>query len=425
MRRNRLFLGIVLLLVSTLILSIGNSSIFHESDDRASFVLAREVHDPITIYNNTNLLEQKYANNWTGTGEPDSPITISDYRIEFSYEGITLMNVDLSWAIVNCETGDYDTQYWGSTGIKIVNCSNGVIEDSLAHMKDIGIFIEKSHHISLSYNMVHDCANGVIVSESKHIVVHKNNLGWNDWVGLNFTYTDRCTATDNSIIAVPDFGIQCLFDKNTYLAGNEISSTYLEDEYDEFENIGIFNYGSWNLAMWSNYIHECVIGLEMWMVNGSWFWENKIGNCTEFCIRLADGTFNVTIVRNCIGPTNGTNAYDSGEFNHWDEPYDEIGNHWSDYNGTGVYNISGPAGSVDHYPNRYTCEDSEPTSTTPQETTSSETGTTSSTSSTSSTSPTTGFGDEEFQQMILLVSISSSLVILLVVVLIVRSGKGA
>ncbi len=404
---------VALLLLVTV--SICNAEFVTNSADVAevySNASMRESHDPIIIQGNSDFLAQKAANNWTGTGEPHAPITISNYRIEFSDEGITIRNVNLHFMIINCETGDYGSQYWFSTGIKIINCTNGAIEESVAHMKETGILIDSSSHISLHYNTVHDCATGVTVSDSQFIQLDNNNFGWNDWVGVNLTLTDHCTVNENSIISVPHYGIQCWFDKSTSIINNEITSDYLDDEHDEFANVGIFNYGSWNLAMWNNHIHECAIGLEMLMVNGSWVWESVVGNCTEYCIYLGDETFNVTIVDNFIGPSIVSNAYDSGTSNHWDELYGEIGNYWSDYSGTGYYYISGPVGSIDHFPNGFhagnftvpTIHNTSPTDPT-------------------STSPTTNPEGGEFQPVFLAISIGSSLVILIVIVLMIRSGR--
>jgi parallel beta-helix repeat protein len=50
------------------------------------------------------------------------------------------------------------------------------------------------------------------------------------------------------------------------------------------------------------------------------------------------------IIHNGIGQ-----ATDDGSANFWDDGISE-GNHWSNYNGSGVYQIDGSAGSVDNYP---------------------------------------------------------------------------
>ena len=107
-------------------------------------------------------------------------------------------------------------------------------------------------------------------------------------------------------------------------------------------------------------------------------------------------------------------AFDAGEENSWDSSYEEIGNYWGDFNGTGYYYIDGPAGSIDHYPNTFTCDcgvgnytgGSNDCSTCP----------------TSITGNTTGT-DDIVEPLVLVISIGASAVIVIVVILIMRSGK--
>ncbi len=49
---------------------------------------------------------------------------------------------------------------------------------------------------------------------------------------------------------------------------------------------------------------------------------------------------------------NTKDAYDSGEGNTWDDGL-SVGNWWQSYEGEGVYEIPGPAGSIDRYPRFY------------------------------------------------------------------------
>jgi hypothetical protein len=400
--------------VSTLVYCSGYISISPIITEGYSTASLRDSHEPITILNNSDFLAQKEANNWTGTGEPHDPITISDYRIEFSYEGITIMNVDLHFAIINCETGDYETEYWGSTGIRINNCTNGAIEESLAHMKHIGILIEDSIHITLHYNTVHDCYTGVKVLWSKFILLDNNNFGWNDWRGIEMNRTDMCTVTDNSIIAIPDYGIVCTHDNSTQISGNEITSTYLEEEYEEFAGFGFYSINSWNLALWANYIHECRTGIRMDYANGVWIWEGNVTLCTEYGVYLSEETFNITLLDNYIGPCEKSNAYDAGSNNHWDEPLLHVGNYWSDYNGTGYYYIPGPAGSIDHFPNGFIPGDDGHTETTLPGT---------SPTDQIPTNTTTGPDDGEFQPLLLAISVGSTVVLVVAIILIFRSGR--
>ncbi|TFG27371.1 hypothetical protein EU528_13010, partial [Candidatus Thorarchaeota archaeon] len=58
---------------------------------------------------------------------------------------------------------------------------------------------------------------------------------------------------------------------------------------------------------------------------------------------------NSTVFSNRIGG-NSPNAFEyGGENSHWDDNV-SIGNFWDDYDGTGVYEITGDAGAIDNYP---------------------------------------------------------------------------
>ena len=349
--RYKTILGLLLALL--LIGALGSSgknviSLIEPTETGVSYAQI-VVHEPIIIESNDDFLSLKEANEWSGSGFPGDPIEIANYMISFYYEGITIKNVDLHFAIINCETGDYGSEYWGSTGIKLINCSNGLIEDSVAHMKNTGIFIADSCNIRISSTTTHDCYTGLTVVESKYVYVENNNFGWNDWIGVNFTLTDQCTLVENSIISIPEYPILCVSDKSTYIQDNIITSSLWDVE--EFEGVCIFSFDSWNIAINDNIIDECQFGLKMILTNGSWVWENVFSNSTECTIYLGEGTYNITVVNNTIGPTTGSNAYDSGSENAWDDPYSQIGNYWSDYSGSGFYYIPGPAGSIDHFPN--------------------------------------------------------------------------
>lgn len=395
----------MLLLLGTLGSSMKSLTSLVEPIDTDVLLAQLEVHEPIIVRNNTDLLSQQMANEWSGSGEPGNPIMISNYWISFSYEGITIMNVDLHFAITDCDIHDTDSEYWGSTGIKLINCSNGLIEGSQAHMKDTGIFICDSFNIRISHTTTHDCYTGLTVMESQFVYVENNNFGWNDWVGVNFTLTDQCTLVENSIISIPDYAVVCVRDKSTYIRDNNITSNLWDEEM--FEGVCIFSHDSWNIAINDNFVDECQFGLEMIMTNGSWIWENSFSNSTECSVYLGEGTYNITVVNNTIGPTSGSNAYDSGTENSWDDSYSQIGNFWSDYSGIGYYFIPGPAGSIDHFPNGTIPDGGNITTTT------------------TTTTTTNGTGNETpLQQLSLILAMGSSVIIIVMAVLILKNRPG-
>ncbi len=410
--RNRNVLTFALVLLLSLILLSVDGVALEDTNSRnvqSSFV-ERIEHEPIIIDGNADMLTQKSTNEWEGTGESSSPITISNYKINFYDQGITIQNVDLYFVIDNCEVADIDSQYWGSTGIKLVNCQNAVIRNSIAHMKETGIFIKFSESVTVTGSTVHDCSAGISVEDCDYVNINNNNFGWNDFVGVNITGSNGCTIYDNSILAIPYFGIMCIVDTNTFLSSNVVSSTALEEE--EIDHVGILSFYSTNFAMHNTTIFNCSINLEMQYTNGSWIWDCCFLNAKDYCVFLHEDTYNVTIVECCFIPLEGITAYDGGEANTWDNSWDEIGNWWSDWTGSGYYYISGPAGSIDHYPNRITCDCPD------FNTTITSTGLTNHT-----TTSNESWSGDGVEPLVLMISIGSTVVIIIVVVLIIKSNR--
>jgi len=404
--RNTLIFGLILILVCTQARVGGQVPADLDVAGVQSSLAERIDREPIFIDGNADLLAQKVTYNWAGTGESDSLITIANYRVDSYETGITIRNVDLHFVIENCETRDLEMQYYSSIGIKLDNCTNGIISNSLAHMKETGILIKHSDYITLNGSSVHDCMAGVSVEDSNHITISNNDFGWNDWVGVNITGSNQCVVYANSILSIPQHGIQCIVDTSTYISNNVITSVYLEDDEYEYDHIGIFSYYSVNLAIQETTVYDCERGLEMQATEGSWVWDCCFVRTIEFGVYLHDDTLNVTIVENCIIPLEGITAYDGGEANSWDVVSEEIGNYWSDYSGSGNYYISGPAASIDHFPNLFTCD----------------CGDSNYTEWLTTTSNTTELG-EGVDPLVMMIAIGSSVIIVFVVVLIFRSNK--
>ncbi|MFW9806006.1 MAG: NosD domain-containing protein [Candidatus Thorarchaeota archaeon] len=333
--------------------SVSGSSI---SVDNQTLAAQRVDHGPILIQNNTDFLAQKIVNGWSGDGSGSFPIRIPDYRIEGYQVGIEIANVDLSFLISNCETSNYELTYLDSVGIRIRNCTMGVITHSYAHMKEIGLSIEDSYNITIAETTTNDCHTGISVSNSTYVFIESNNLGWNDSTGIVLNQTERCWIYDNSLIALPDYGILCTRTNFTTIAENNITSTYLGD--DQFSHYGLASYSSWYLIIESTEIAFCKVGIDL-INNGHSYvaFCNIVGN-TEFGIMLHSSSYNITLNSNYLG-FNGINAYDTGSNNYWDS------NYWSDYTGQGYYNIPGGQ-SVDLNPRLFpgeTIEDPPPTTT--------------------------------------------------------------
>ena len=313
-----------------------------ESTDNQFLTAQRVDHQPIRIHNNSQLLLDQSINGWPGSGTPDSPIEISDYRIENNDIGIWIEHVTLAFIIHNCETNNWDTSYWDSIGIWIRNCTYGAILDSYVHMKEVGIKIEDSDNITIYQTTTHDCHTGVSIFNSSNILLDSNNLGWNDYIGVIFNQTENCWITNNLLIALPDYGIICTQDNFTSIMDCVITGAYLGD--NQFSHNGIVSLSSRYLDIHRVDIVNCIIGIELFETRHTIVLDCNIANNTDYGLYLHPETYNVSILSNHFGPENGINAYDDGYGNDW------YYNYWSDYSGSGYYFIPGLDESIDTEP---------------------------------------------------------------------------
>jgi len=268
-------------------------------------------------------------------------------------------------------------------------------------MEETGILIRFSNSTKVTGTTVHNCSAGITIDGCRNLKINNNDFGLNDFVGVNITGSVTCIVYDNTILSVPYFGVICVVDTNTYLVNNVISSADFDNEISD--HVGVYSFHSVNFAMHKTKILDCFTNLMMEHTNGSWVWECCFLSASEYGIYLSEDTYNVTVVECCIIPSDGITAYDGGEANSWDNPYDEIGNFWSDWSGTDYYYISGPAESIDHYPNRFACDCGD----------------------SNYTIPTTNgsWTGEGVEPLVLLIAGSSSIIIIVAIVLIIRSNK--
>jgi parallel beta-helix repeat protein len=181
-------------------------------------------------------------------------------------------------------------------------------------------------------------------------------------------------------------------------------STILNCSLKNTGNSGIHMYESNASSISNSSFISCQTGIWLRHVDHSSIIGNEILYNDEWGIYLDSQCENNAVYYNKIGWNTRGNAEDDGAVNLWDDDISR-GNAWSDYSGSGVYDIPGDAGSVDRYP-----EVLEGPSTTTT------TGTTP-----SSTTPTTGPVDIDIP--IVLILAGGIGVLFLVVVVIVFKRK--
>ncbi len=127
---------------------------------------------------------------------------------------------------------------------------------------------------------------------------------------------ENCTITRSSFNNSMDYGLYIYYSDNTTIDSCILASN--------------------QFGLYLAYSVNCTIEDSIFLYN--YYYGIYLSYGVEFC----------QVFGNKIG-WNGYNARDYGSNNTWDDGYG-LGNFWHDYEGSGVYQISGPAGSVDRFP---------------------------------------------------------------------------
>ena len=217
-------------------------------------------------------------------------------------------------------------------GIFLSHSSNNNILNTTIHKnRDTGILIESSFNNTVSYNY---CA-GIRLSSSGYNTVSGNIiLGERQPLtnktidGIKFYSSDYNIVTNNTIMG-NNYGIYLLDSSANLILNNTIKSNY----------DGLYFYSSSNNEITKNTVSEN----------------------SNYGLFFGRQTTNNFVYLNIIANNEIKGARDNGIGNHWNTT--RKGNYWSDYDGTGVYKISGTAGSKDYHPLSNIQEISETTTT--------------------------------------------------------------
>ncbi|MHA1686548.1 MAG: right-handed parallel beta-helix repeat-containing protein [Candidatus Heimdallarchaeaceae archaeon] len=101
-----------------------------------------------------------------------------------------------------------------------------------------------------------------------------------------------------------------------------------------------------------NYIAYCTNGIDLYNMSNAIIYGNTLYS-NGYGVYVEANCANNTIHHNNFTKNNipeMSQAYDAGVNNTWYDPLTLEGNYWSDWNGTGIYPIDGPANSFDPYP---------------------------------------------------------------------------
>ncbi|MHA1959640.1 MAG: NosD domain-containing protein [Candidatus Thorarchaeota archaeon] len=288
-------------------------------------------------------------------------ITIQDNTIADSITGVVLYDSE------NCEVLDNVFSNMTSRAIGLMNSRNctvrgntmdasGIridgatlsmwrhdISENTVSGKTIGYFLD-SEDIEIDgsqYSQVFlvDCTSVTVEGGDFHDVS----------TGVSIAFSDSCEVRNIEAHDTLFGGIRLLRSDDCIIEGNRIHN----NSYRYGRDGGINLQWVINCTIRSNHIYwNYGSGIQTWYgaaaVNCT-IVNNAIYNNTDYGVALFDGYGNM-IYGNALGWNEEENAWDHGADNVWDDGI-SVGNWWSDYEGEGVYNITGDAESVDRFPN--------------------------------------------------------------------------
>lgn len=226
--------------------------------------------------------------------------TYWNHTVENNYMGNKKIGYIMDYSDTVIEADDYSQ-------IIMVFCQNVTVTNGVFSNANIGVIIAYSDGCGL-----------------RNSVITENTL-----TGIELFYVTSCTISDcnitqNGLNYYGSGGLSLQWTDGTLITRNRIYS-------NNGTGISTDHYGSRN----------CII------------YNNVITNNTLHGIYLSYSTRDNIVYGNVIGWNELGNAQDDGTNNTWDNGLD-VGNWWSDYNGTGVYKILGEANATDRFPQNCT-----------------------------------------------------------------------
>ncbi|KXH76474.1 MAG: hypothetical protein AM326_06990 [Candidatus Thorarchaeota archaeon SMTZ-45] len=240
---------------------------------------------------------------------------------------------DSNW-ISDCLVGIHDS--FCNTSIHIANQINYCSK---------GIFLQESRQSHTEYNILFDNIVGIEIEYSYNIILSHNNISYSQSNGFTLNNVDTCAMTDNLIHNSIDTGL-----------------AIYQSQYVTVTN-GTFYSNGQSACVLIEFSNNCVLsdcevrdnsygGVYLESSTDCLIINNVIMNNLLDGIRIMGSSNQNTVYGNTLALNIGGNGKDYGINNAWDDGMG-IGNIWDDYSGTGVYQIPGSAGSIDHYPLLY------------------------------------------------------------------------
>ncbi|MCE7741922.1 MAG: hypothetical protein GOP50_05645 [Candidatus Heimdallarchaeota archaeon] len=313
------------------------------------------VSPAIAIYQNSHFA----LNGFAGNGTESNPYIIENLKINTDTNyGIYVEGTNSHFIIRNCLVDAY------MIGINIYDCAPGTATIYNNTCKSIkggtGIQTLYSPNITVSDNICENNYGGIIVDLCENATISNNHCGFND-MPIGVFYSKNSYVFNNTCDYSSNVGVYVVGSNGTTIANNTI------------DDIGGSNWGgnraidlsySSNITIKHNLISDCGVGIELFAIQESESFGNIIMRCDSYGFYVdwystdwpsANNTFHHNfLVGNAWSYSYWSNptsqALDRGQNSVWYDVNTNVGNYWSNYTGSGVYDIDGGKFYYDPYP---------------------------------------------------------------------------
>jgi parallel beta-helix repeat protein len=357
-------------------------------------------HDPIEIVGDDDFISQ----GWPGNGTWGNPFIIEGVNITTNEQpAIMVVNVTSPFVIRNSllqrqsEDIAHSVVQWQTVSNgQILNCTitgngQGIYAGACSHIRVMeshitgtneGLNLEGGFNVSITDNVLSESILHAIrlvwVTDVRvqTNLFEANYIGVDSYIAIDSLISDnsfincdkgiflfpggdglviRANHFENDTVGIAAATLEVLHQAHTLAESrSRIFLTIADNLFDRCDKgfEGIFGVSALVL---NNTILGCGDGLDIWLTVHNQIVNNTVRNSSRYGIHIADSSENI-IYGNIIMNSGISNARADGgpdpyELDTWDNGRN-LGNYWSDYNGSETYEISGSAGCFDRWPRR-------------------------------------------------------------------------
>ncbi|MCG3226543.1 MAG: right-handed parallel beta-helix repeat-containing protein [Candidatus Heimdallarchaeota archaeon] len=344
---RRLIKAILLLLILSQISLLSNSAILTEVDSTSlnleSMILKKNYtsHNPIYINSDDGFTV------FEGLGTADNPYIIEGFNITTDEEfGIHISSTTKHFVVRNC----YIDAVYASIFIEFVAPGTASIVENVCLNNELtngkGIWISYSEETNIHGNI---CENnnywGIELWGSYKSSIVENICSSNGQSGIVLVFSNHSIAAENICKDNEKNGIKvslsgsCLLYDNR-CSGNDFNGFFI----DHSSGTSILNCTSKENGN---------TGILLRKTNGCLINYNFIINNKNYGFYISEGCDKNRIYYNNFIENDffeSSQAIDEGKENQWFHKFEEVGNYWSSWEGTGSYKLDGKSEAEDLYP---------------------------------------------------------------------------